>query len=69
MPLKQGTYRQFFRLVTHQVSLRFEDLSTPNPLGVVPNPALTKIVQGNKFGDSLKIVTIKRRRIEKQFEL
>jgi hypothetical protein len=56
MPLKQGTYRQFFRLVTHQVSLWFEDHSTPNPLGVVPNPALTKIVKGNKFGDSLKIV-------------
>jgi hypothetical protein len=61
MPLMQGMHRQFFRLVTHQVSLWFEDHSTPNPLGVVPDPVITKIVRGNKFGDCLKIVDDKKR--------
>ena len=49
LPLKKKTYRQFFRLVTSQVSLWFEDHSTKNPLGVVPDPNITKIVKGSKF--------------------
>jgi len=49
LPLKKRTYRQFFRLVTSQVSLWFEDHSTKNPLGVVPDPNITKIVKGSKF--------------------
>ena len=49
LPLKEKTYRQFFRLVTSQVSLWFEDHSTKNPLGVVPDPNITKIVKGSKF--------------------
>jgi hypothetical protein len=49
LPIKEGTYRQFFRLVTSQVSLWYEDHSTKNPLGVVPNPSITKIVKGSKF--------------------
>ena len=49
LPLKKKTYRQFFRLVTSQVSHWFEDHSTKNPLGVVPDPNITKIVKGSKF--------------------
>ena len=49
LPLKKKTYSQFFRLVTSQVSLWFEDHSTKNPLGVVPDPNITKIVKGSKF--------------------
>ena len=49
LPLRKKTYRQFFRLVTSQVSLWFEDHSTKNPLGVVPDPNSTKIVKGSKF--------------------
>ena len=51
LPLKKGAYRQFFRLVTHQVSLWFEDHSTKNPMGVLPDPNITKMVKGSKFGD------------------
>ena len=49
LPLSKGTYRQFFRLVTSQVGAWFEDHSTKNPNGVVPNPKLTRIVKGSKF--------------------
>ena len=49
LPLEKKTYRQFFRLVTSQVSLWFEEHSTKNPLGVVPDPNITKIVKGSKF--------------------
>jgi len=31
------------------VSLWYEDHSTPNPKGVKPDPKITKIVKGNKF--------------------
>ena len=55
LPLKNETYRQYFRLVTHHVSLWFEDHSTKNPLGIVPDPKITKIVQGSKFSDELRI--------------
>jgi len=59
LPLKEETYRQYFRLVTHQVSLWFEDHSTKNPLGLVPDPKITKIVKGSKFGcpTQLKVVS------------
>ena len=49
LPLEKGTYRQFFRLVTSQVSFWYEDHSTKNPLGVVPDPNITMIVAGSKF--------------------
>ncbi len=49
LTLNTGGYRQFFRLVTSEVSFWFQDHSTKNPLGVVPNPKLTKIVKGLKF--------------------
>ena len=51
LPLKERTYRQFFRIVTSDVSLWYRDHSTANPLGVVPDPDITKIVAGNKFSD------------------
>ena len=50
LPMVKGTYRQYFRLVTSEVSIWFEEHSTKNPLGVVPDPAITKIVKGSKFG-------------------
>ena len=36
MPLKKGTKRSYFRLVTSQVSAWYEEHSTKNPYGVVP---------------------------------
>ena len=56
-PVKERTYRQFFRVVTENVSLWFADHSTPNPCGVLPDSSITKIVRGNKFdSDSLEII-------------
>ena len=64
--MTDGAYRQFFRIVTSQVkycivrkddyvslqvSLWYTDHSTPNPLGVTPDPAVTKIVEGDKFSE------------------
>ena len=49
LPLKKGKNRQFFRLVTSEVSLWYEDHSTKNPLGVVPDHEITRIVKGSKF--------------------
>ena len=65
LPLKKGAFRQFFRLVTSQVvinslfislfaskvSLWYADHSTANPLGVKPDPAITRIVVGDKFSE------------------
>ena len=34
-----------------QVSLWYADHSTPNPLGVKPDPAITRIVVGDKFSE------------------
>jgi len=57
LPLRRGAYRQFFRLVMSDVSLWYEDHSTPNPKGVKPDARITKIVRGNKFSiDGLEIV-------------
>ena len=47
--LSGGTYRQFFRLVTSEVSFWFQDHSTKNLLGVVPDPKFTRILEGSKF--------------------
>ena len=43
--------RQFFRIVTSEVSFWYKDHSTSNPLGVLPDPATTQIVVGDKFSD------------------
>ena len=58
LPLAQRTDRQFFRLVTSQVSLWYEDHSTKNPLGAVPDPEITQIVRGSKF-DKTEAVLVK----------
>ena len=41
-------HRQYFRLVTGEVSAWFADHSTPNPRGCVPPPSV-RIVRGDKF--------------------
>jgi len=46
MPLKENTKRQFFRLVTSDVSIWYKDHSTENRLGVKTN---AQIIEGNKF--------------------
>ena len=51
LALKQSSFRQFFRLVTSQVSLWYSNHSTPNPLGVVPDPGVTRVVTGDKFSE------------------
>ena len=57
LPLKEKTMRQFFRIVTADVSFWFRDHSTPNPLGVMPDPEVTQIVTGDKFSeDGVEIV-------------
>ena len=50
VPLEAGTERQFFRIVTSNVSYWYKDHSTENPLGVRPD-LFTKIVKGNKFSE------------------
>ena len=67
LPLKERTYRQFFRLVTADVSLWYKDHSTANPLGVEPDPAVTKIVAGDKFADEgVEIIEHSPEAIEKR---
>ena len=68
LPLKEETYRQYFRLVTHQVSLWFEDHSTKNPFGLVPDPNITKIIRGSKFEDpqQLRVVDPEELKVTKE---
>lgn len=56
LPLEKTTYRQFFRLVTEQVSVWFARHSTPSPTGVMPN---CRIVHWDKFGDAAQETTKK----------
>ncbi|XP_065659618.1 uncharacterized protein LOC124817461 [Hydra vulgaris] len=49
LPLSDKIYRQYIRIVTSKVSVWYEDHSTKNPLGVVPDSQITKIVRGSKF--------------------
>ncbi|XP_065659615.1 uncharacterized protein LOC101236717 [Hydra vulgaris] len=49
LPLSNKTYRQYIRIVTSKVSIWYEDHSTKNPLGVVPDSHITQIVRGSKF--------------------
>ena len=51
MPLKKDKIRQYFRIVTSNVSYWYKNHSTPNPLGVVPDPSITKVVIGDKFSE------------------
>lgn len=49
VPLEETAYRQYFRVVTSGVSIWYAKHSTPNPLGVQPDPAVTKTVTHDKF--------------------
>lgn len=53
LPLPDGGYRQFFRLVTEKVDVWYDQHSTPNPFGVTP-PESCRIISENKFGVLLK---------------
>mmetsp|Transcript_18155 Transcript_18155/g.49811 ORF Transcript_18155/g.49811 Transcript_18155/m.49811 type:complete len:349 (+) Transcript_18155:99-1145(+) len=52
LPLEEGAYRQYFRLVTSSVGVWYAKHSTPNRLGVEPDPAVTKIVTHDKFEEA-----------------
>lgn len=49
VPLPNGGYRQFFRLITSSMSVLFSQHSTANPLGILPDPKITTIVDDDKF--------------------
>jgi len=49
LPLEKDEYRQYFRVVTSSVSIWYAKHSTPNRLGVCPDPAVTEIVMHDKF--------------------
>ena len=49
LPMKESGYRQFFRLVTSDVNIWYEEHSTPNPNGVKPDETKVTIIKGNKF--------------------
>ena len=49
LPMEKDGWRQFFRLVSSELSVWYEAHSTKNPLGIVPDPRITAIVKGNKF--------------------
>jgi hypothetical protein len=49
LPVTPGTLRQFFRLVMSDVSVWYSKHSTPNPLGLQPDPLITSICHESKF--------------------
>ena len=51
LPAPRDGWRQWVRVVTKGVGAWFQDHSTPNPNGVVPDPAITCVLAGDKFGD------------------
>ena len=51
LPSTSRTYQQVFQFVLSDVSIWFEDFSTPNPLGLIPDPLVTKIVKSSKKGN------------------
>lgn len=51
MPCAKSVYRQYFRLVTSSVSVWYDQHSTKNPLGIVPDPEVTVILTHDKFVD------------------
>ena len=48
LPLKAGTHRQYFRLVTSDIGVWYSQHSTPNPLGSVPGKDV-RIITDSKF--------------------
>lgn len=49
LPVEKSGVRQFFRIVTSKLSVWYSQHSTPNPLGVKPDPNITKIIHQSKF--------------------
>jgi len=49
--LAKGAMRQYFRLVTSAVTGWYAKHSTENPLGVKPDPSITRILTHDKFAD------------------
>ncbi|KAH9089754.1 hypothetical protein LEN26_019086 [Aphanomyces euteiches] len=49
LPVRERTFRQFFRLVTNNLTHWYADHSTANPLGIRPD---AMVIHGNKFRDS-----------------
>jgi hypothetical protein len=49
LPLKNASHRQYFRLVTSRLSAWFPQHSTSTRLGVLPDPAVTKVLDMDKF--------------------
>lgn len=49
LPLEETAYRQYFRVVTSGVGVWYAKHSTANPLGVQPDPAVTKTSMHDKF--------------------
>ena len=56
LPQTKSGYRQFFRLVTSNISVWFKEHSTPNPK--VPIPDYVQIVEGNKFSSPIHETTM-----------
>jgi hypothetical protein len=48
LPLQKDSFRQFFRIVTSEVSLWYSKNSTANPLGVEP-PSSVEVIVEDKF--------------------
>ena len=48
LPVGEERYRQYFRVVTSSVGLWCEQHSTPNRLGIKPDPTITKIIADDK---------------------
>eukprot|EP01084_Bolivina_argentea_P095224 171211_1 len=49
LPMEQSGYRQFFRLVSSNLSVWYPKHSTPNPIGTVPDELVTRIDNRDKF--------------------
>lgn len=52
LPMDQSVHRQYFRLVTSSVGVWYTQHNTPNPLGIEPDPEITKVVTHNKFHEA-----------------
>ncbi|KAJ3098156.1 hypothetical protein HK100_005162 [Physocladia obscura] len=52
LPQKKAGFRQFFRLVTSELSLWYQEHNTANELGILPG---CDVIKGNKFKGSVTI--------------
>merc|ERR1712025_436948 len=51
-PVHETVYRQYFRLVTSEVSEWYSQHNTANPLGVKPDGRVTSVLTNSKFDGS-----------------